>query len=191
MKTCICEIQGTSLYSQSRPHEDPKLPKETADAYDLRTWRSRLNTNDDGVVVIPSMALKQAIDKCAKVLGIQIPGRGKNTYTKHFLAGCMLEDNVIVRDKGGPIHADAVISARIHCNADGVRGSGKRVFRTFPIIPAGWTAKPSFIILDDQITQEVFEHHLVESGKYVGIGRFRPENGGTNGRFVVKSFKWG
>lgn len=190
MKTCTCEIQGTSVYSQSRPHEEPKLPKETPDAYDLRTWRSRLNVNTDGVVVIPSMALKQALDRCAKVIGMQIPGKGKSTYTKHFLAGCMLEDDVPIHDKNGPIHMDSVTSARVHCNADGVRGSGKRVFRTFPIIMPGWTARPTFFVLDDQITKEVFEHHLIESGKYVGIGRFRPENGGTNGRYIVKSFSW-
>jgi hypothetical protein len=31
----------------------------------------------------------------------------------------------------------------------------------------------------------VFEHHLHEAGKFIGIGRFRPRNNGFYGRFDV------
>jgi hypothetical protein len=182
-------LKSVSPYSQSRAHEEPKLNKETADAHEQRTWRQKIHADEEGNVFIPSMSFKQAIDKTAKMLGMQIPGRGKSTYTKHFLGGCMLQSDVPIRDGKSPIKKGDVPPIRIHCNADGVRGSGKRVWRTFPHFPV-WAGTATFLILDDAITPEIFERHLVEAGKYVGIGRFRPENGGTNGRFEVTSFKW-
>jgi hypothetical protein len=46
------------------------------------------------------------------------------------------------------------------------------------------------VIFDDTITKEVFERHLTEAGRFVGIGRFRPENGGIYGRFTAGPFSW-
>ena len=189
MKICTVNLKSVSPYSQSRAHEEPTLNKETAEAKDLRTWREKMHSDEDGNVFIPCMSFKQALDKTAKNLGMQIPGRGKSTYTKHFLGGCMLQSDVPIFDGKESIKKDDVLPIRIHCNADGVRGSGKRVWRTFPHFPV-WTGTATFLILDDAITVDVFEKHLVEAGKYVGIGRFRPENGGTNGRFEVTKFKW-
>ena len=40
---------------------------------------------EEGEIVIPAMAFKQALDGVAKRLGDQIPGKGKSTYTKHTL----------------------------------------------------------------------------------------------------------
>ncbi|HET8721021.1 MAG TPA: hypothetical protein VFM24_03265, partial [Nitrospira sp.] len=73
--------------------------------------------------------------------------------------------------------------------ADGVRGSGKRVYRRFPIL-APWSATFNALILDPEITKELFERMLDVAGKFRGIGRWRPEKGGQNGRFIVEDFKW-
>ena len=48
----------------------------------------------------------------------------------------------------------------------------------------------SYYILDDTITEPVFEQVIHESGNFIGIGRFRPENGGYYGRYVVDSITW-
>ena len=184
MKIVEVDLVSTAPYSQSRQHTAPKLEKETHDAYDKRTWREKCTTNDDGIICIPAMAFKQALDVAAKMLGMQIPGKGKATYTKHFRAGVICESDVPIG-----IHVDDVPSITINANADGVRGSGKRVQRTFPQVP-NWTGTARFAVLDDTITREVFERHLVEAGRFVGIGRFRPENGGLNGRFKPVEFRW-
>jgi hypothetical protein len=182
-------LESAAPYSQSRAHETPKLEKESPDAYEIRAWREKLHYDKDGAVFIPAMAFKQSVDKAIKMLGTQIPGRGKSTYSKHFLAGCILTENIMLRNGKGVILKDAIEGEKIHCNADGVRGSGKRVFRWFPVVHS-WNATAMFTLLDDTITKDVFETTLIEAGKYVGVGRFRAENGGMYGRFAVKKFVW-
>jgi hypothetical protein len=45
-------------------------------------------------------------------------------------------------------------------------------------------------ILDPIITEDVFREMVEIAGMFIGIGRFRPEKGGTNGRFRIKSLVW-
>lgn len=184
MKIVEVELTSTAPYSQSRMHSAPKLEKEGMADYEARTWREKCTTNEAGEICIPAMALKQCLDKAAKSFGGQIPGKGKSTYTKHFLAGVICESDVSIG-----ILKDDVPSVTINANSDGVRGSGKRVHRTFPQVPA-WNGVARFAVLDDTITKPVFEKMLTEAGRFVGVGRFRPENGGLNGRFKPVSFKW-
>lgn len=190
MKTCTARLKSATPYSQSRSVQVDKLSKESADAFEQRTWREKAHYDGNGQIYVPAMAFKQAIDRAASMLGLQIKGRGKSTYTKHFLAGCIVENNVLLYDhKGNPILKDKVDAERIYANADGKRGSGKRVWRTFPTIPQ-WMAEARFVIFDEVITNDIFEQHLREAGRYVGIGRFRAENGGLYGRFQVEGVEW-
>ena len=80
-------------------------------------------------------------------------------------------------------------SVTISANADGVRGSGKRVPRKFPVIPA-WKTTFQVYILDPIITREVFEEMVNTAGIFVGIGQFRPQNLGSNGRFKIAALDW-
>jgi hypothetical protein len=186
MKLAIATLASASPYSQSRAYgpEVEKLPRETADAYEERTWRNKCHTLPDGKVFIPPMAFKMAVDNAAKMLGRQIPGKGKSTYTKFFLSGVLVMDPIIL-----PHSKDSVQRDRIYANADGVRGSGKRVWRNFPRIDE-WKAEVPFHVLADEITPDVFEEHLKQAGAFVGIGRFRPQSGGFYGRFEVKKITW-
>lgn len=185
MRKVTVMIEGLSPYSQSYMHDTPKLPKETMDAYEQRTWREKANFDSKtGQIYIPAMAFKQALDAAAKKLGDQIPGKGKSTYTKFFLADVICDDNVFI-----DAYKDKVRGITINANSDGVRGSGKRVKRTFPIIDV-WSGVASFTILDDTVTPEVFERTMKTAGMGIGIGRFRPEKGGLNGRFKPTSFDW-
>lgn len=184
MKIVEVQLESISPYSQSRQHDAPKLEKETHDTYERRTWREKCTANSDGIVCIPAMGFKQALDTASKLLGTQIPGKGKSTYTKHFRSGVICEADVLIG-----VRKDEIASVEIPCNADGVRGSGKRVKRTFPVVPS-WTGTARFAILDDTITKPIFEKTLTEAGRFVGVGRFRPENGGLNGRFKPVKFSW-
>lgn len=181
-KIVIVQLESAAPYSQSRKHDTPKKDKETHEDYEQRTWREKCSTNDDGEIVIPAMAFKQALDTVAKRLGDQIPGKGKATYTKHFKGGVICEADVPIGYR-----KEDVPSITISANSDGVRGSGKRVNRTFPQVPK-WAGEARFVILDDTVTLDVFKRHLTEAGRFVGIGRFRPENGGLNGRFKPVKF---
>jgi len=189
MNTSIATVRITGItpLSQSRQHDEPKLEGERPDDYDKRTWRSKLNVSErDGkqTVVIPAHGLHQAIASAAKYSKRQIPGQGKATWTAKFTAGItLLEDPALNID---PATVDAVT---ISANADGIRGSGKRVPRKFPVMPK-WSATFDVIVLDPIISAEIFEEMLTMAGMFIGIGRFRPEKGGTNGRFRVESIKW-
>lgn len=181
-RTCIATLSATAPYSASRAHEAPKLDRETADAYEDRTWKLKAHVHE-GHVFIPPMSFKMALDKAAKMLGLQIPGKGKSTYTKFFESGVLVTDPVFIASES-EIRCD-----RIHANSDGVRGSGKRVWRQFPRIDQ-WTADVPFHVLANEITPDVFEQTLRQAGAFVGVGRFRPERGGFFGRFRVDGLRW-
>lgn len=185
MKAAIAQIEGVASYSQSRYHDTPKLNKELPADYEIRTWRERLHVNDDGFVVIPALAFKNCISEAAKFLSMQIPGKGKSTYTKHFEAGVLVLDDVVL-----PVKKEDVTPIKMFVPADGVRGSGKRVMKTYPEIKPGWEVTVRFLIFDDTIIEDVFLYHLRQAGQLIGIGTFRVRNNGTFGRFKVLNLKW-
>lgn len=184
MKTAIVKLNGIGKLCQSRYHNTPKLEKEGPDAYEERTWKNKLHVTKDGRVFIPAMALKFALSAAAKFMGEKIKGRGQATYSKRFAAGILISDDIVT-----DVLATDAEANWLHMNADGIRGSGKRVFRCIPSI-AGWSAEATVYVLDDLITEDVFERYIDECGKFIGVGQFRPENGGNAGRFEVESVKW-
>ena len=186
IRTVTATIRSVSPYSQSRyfQQEVPKGDKETSPAYEERTWRHRLHSNGNGTVVIPGMSFKLAVQEAAPFLGHKIPGRRNATWTKHFISGVL-----VLGDADTGIPAKDVEGEWLFVPSDGKRGGGTRVMKCFPLIPS-WEVKVAFTILDPLITNDVFEYHLREAGKYIGIGRFRPANGGYYGRFEVTNFKW-
>jgi len=179
-----CSLESLSPISFSRPYEMEKLAKESAAAYEERTWRERLHYDERGIVFIPPMAFKLALSQTAKYLGMQIKGKGKSTYTKHFQSGVLVLEGLSLG-----IHKDQVLSERLFVPSDGIAGSAKRVYKTFGIIHE-WKGKVVFTILDRTITEDVFEEHLREMGRFIGLGRWRPANGGLKGRFKVVGIKW-
>lgn len=184
MKTAIVTLESTSPYSQSRHYEVEKGSKESPADYESRTWRERLHVSEDGHVLIPPMSFKNCLSEAAKFLSVQIPGKGKSTYTKHIEAGVLVTEPVKL-----PVKAAEVDGEWLFVPADGKRGSGKRVKKCFPVIPK-WSGQVVFYILDETVTQDVFRQHLEEAGKFIGIGRFRPRNNGFYGRFKVVDVKW-
>jgi hypothetical protein len=184
MKTAVATLRSVSPYSQSRHYTTEKLDKENAKDYESRTWRDRLHVDDCGEVFIPPMSFKNCLSEAAKFLSIQVPGKGKSTYTKHIEAGVLVTDALMLG-----IKKEQVKGEWLFVPADGVRGSGKRVDKCFPVIHE-WSGQVTFHILDETVTQDVFRYILDQSGKFIGIGRFRPRNNGFYGRFAVDDVKW-
>ncbi len=183
MKTLTAHLKSISPYSQSRHYDTPKLDREIAKDYESRTWRDRMHVDAQGMVYIPPMAFKNALAEAAKFMSVQIPGKGKSTYTKHFEAGVLVMDPLPLN-----VAKSDVTGEWLFVPSDGRRGSGSRVDKCFPIIPE-WEGDVEFHILDEIITDDVFREHLEAAGKFIGIGRFRPRNNGFYGRFSVESIK--
>ena len=186
MKTATVTIEGISPYQQGRYHQAEKLEKESHDDYEKRTWREKAHVDKDGFIFIPPMAFKKTVETAAKFLSIPIPGRSKALYTKHFLSGILVSEGMTLNVKKDDVPGMWVLG-----NARGQRGaSGARVSKCFPTIQKDWGGKVIFYILDEIITQEVFEKVVTEAGNFIGLGVFRPENGGYHGRFIVKEIEW-
>ena len=183
MRIATCKLSSISPYSQSRYHETPKLNKEQPDDYRQRTWREHRHYDENGVY-IPPMTFKNCLSEAAKFLSVQIPGKGKSTYTKHFEAGVLVLEPCPLG-----IKKEDVEHENLFLPSDGVRGSGKRVIKTYPVIRE-WATTCTFYVQDDMITEEVFRYHLEQAGTFIGIGRFRPRNNGYYGRFKLDSMEW-
>lgn len=185
MKRAIVKLKSVSRYSQSACIQSPKQDREKSDDYEKRTWRERCHVVSDGDnIFIPPMAFANSLKEAAKYLNINIPGQGKATYRKNFDAGVMVLDPLVLPYKVQDIQGESLFVP-----SDGVQGSGKRVWKTFPYVD-NWSGTIEYIIVDDIITEDVFTRVLVASGTLIGIGRFRPKNRGYYGRFKVDSVAW-
>ena len=184
MYRVIVNIQGYAPLSQSRQHFTPMLDGESMDAYDIRTWREKANFDDKGIVYVPAIAFKQAMDIAAKRLAIPDPDNKRANFTKYFVSDVVCEDNMSIG-----IHKDKMPMVLISANVDGVRGSGKRVPRRFPQTQA-WGGVTAFQVMEEKITRAIFEKVFETAGKSIGVGQFRPERGGLNGRFKATKFTY-
>lgn len=179
MRQIIATLKSVSRYSQSRYHDTPKLEKESDNDYEMRTWRNRLHVTDKGYVFMPPQAFKNCISGAAKYIGMKVPGKGNNLYTKHFVAGVLVTDPLVL-----DILAEDVEPEWLYVNPKGIRGGATRVPKCFPLIHE-WGGDVIYHVLDDTITEDVFRYHLEQAGKFIGVGRFRPINNGFYGRFEV------
>lgn len=184
MFKAICSLSSASPYSQGKYISEKKTKDETHQAFEERSWRKRCSTNSDGNVIIPPMAFKNCLSEAAKYKSIQIPGKGKSTYTKHFEAGILVVEPLVL-----PLKIDKVEGEWLHVPSDGRRGGTTRVEKCFPLIHS-WTGIVEFLVLDEIITEEVFTEHLRDAGSFIGIGRFRPRQNGFYGRFKIDSVNW-
>lgn len=185
MKEIIVKIRGISPYEQGKHYEVPKLEREIAKDYEARTWRERMHVDANGIVFIPPMALKNCLAEAAKFVGMQVPGKGKSTYTKHFEAGILIMEPATLG-----IKKDDVAGEWVFVPASGRRGDGKRVWKCFGRIPEGWEATFTVYVLDEIITKDVLAEHLKIAGSFIGLGVFRPRNNGYFGRFEAVSIHW-
>jgi hypothetical protein len=183
---------GISPYSQSKPHLTDMLPGESHEDYRARTWHEHLHRTKDGDVYIGPDAIKNCVSESAKFLNISIPGKGKNTYTKHVEAGVACIKPIMLG-----IKAKNVQSETLFLPADGRRGSGKRVWKTYPVMYE-WSGVVELVILDETVLQTsarsgntVLQDVVEGAGQYIGLGRFRPRNNGHYGRFKIEDFEVG
>jgi hypothetical protein len=179
--TAIVTLKSMSPYSQSRAHEEAHYENESPGDYDKRTWRAHMHV-EGGSVVIPAKAITDNLVESCQYSGKKISGQ--LTWTKKFESGIALFENPSLH-----ISPDAVDYIDVYCHANGKRGSGTRVMRRFPVVPV-WEATFEIQVLDPIITEAVLREMIGIGGLFKGIGRYRPANRGTNGRFSLLDLVW-
>jgi len=171
--------------------ENPKQPKETHDAYEKRTWRLRCHTTNEGNLYIPSLALKRMLENTAGYQNERIKGKGMQTWKKKFEAGVAVENDMVLLDAdGNPISAEGVQGISRMVPSDGKRGGATRVKRTFPIVAPPWQGEISILLLDPGVQRDKVEEYLRFGGIVNGLGMWRPQKGGSYGRFTVEEITW-
>lgn len=71
MRTVAVTLRGTSPYQPNR-ETDSRAPRKTGENFadhEERTWKLRAFVNEDGIVCIPSGAIRQALVEAAQFLG--------------------------------------------------------------------------------------------------------------------------
>ena len=178
MKTVFATIKGLTPYGQNRAIQSEKNTGESNDSFEQRTWRERMHLDANDEMFIPPMAIKNMLSDCARFLSESVPGKGKSTYTKHFDAGVL----VLVPAKLG-IKKDDVVGHKQHVPSDGKKGGSSRVWKTFPVVQK-WECEIEINLIDPLLIDkpEKVREYLEHSGKFIGLGWFRPRNGGYYGR---------
>lgn len=184
MKKAICKIKSLTPVTFGKFHQTEKLDKERPDDYEQRTWKEKAHYTNDDFVKIPGVMIANCIRESARYLSIQVPGKGKATFTKHFDAGISILDDINIG-----IKKDEIKYTAIHVPSDGMKGGTKRVIRMFPIVHE-WEGTIEVLIGDNVITPDVFEDVFRNAGNLIGIGTWRPRNRGLNGRFELVDMKW-
>ena len=184
MKTVTLHVKSLTPITFGKYHQTEKLEKELHDDYEQRTWREKTHYNKDGFVYIPGTMVTNCLRESAKYLSLPIKGKGKATYTKHFDAGLIPMNDIVLKVKKDDVKGHAQ-----HVPSDGKPGGSKRVIKMFPIIH-DWEGTITIAIGDDIITADVFEQVVRNAGNLIGLGTWRPRNRGMNGRFELLSMQW-
>lgn len=187
------KLIGTGAYSPSKAllSTTERQSGEDYTAVERRVWKERFHTNSKGQLVMPLFGLKAMLDSTASYLGMKVPGGGKRTFGKLFQSGVILTGEsplLLVNDK--PVLAKDVTEDSygewVFCSSDGKKNSmGGKVNRLFALFN-DWSTEFTLETIEPRISEEVLAQHLVASGKYNGIGRFRPQVGGCHGRFTIQ-----
>lgn len=171
-------LQSVTPYAQGKHHEIPKLEREQAGDYDKRTYLGRLHVAA-GKVYIPPMAFKFCLQDTARYMGMQVPGKGKATYTKNFVQGVICSEPVQLG-----ITPEETRLEPIFTNLTPNKPNGPRGWRHFPVIDT-WEGHLEITVVDDLITKPILQKHLEIAGVITGIGVWRPQRGGFWGKFKL------
>lgn len=176
-------IEGIAAYSQSKKLDVAKDQDESHDDFENRIWRQKAHVGPDGdSIVIPGHAVHQML-----VVGAQ-KGRLKPKAAKSAregLANRLVTGIAIQGDADTDMKLSKASVVGINAHVNGKRGSGSRVVRKFPEWPTGWHAHFDVLVLDDSLTAEDIEAAAKWGGLVCGLGRFRPQNMGHNGRHTL------
>jgi hypothetical protein len=187
MYRAFVTIRGIAPLSQSRMHNIQSLDGESKDELDCRTWLEHCHYTKPGEdVFVPASALKQAVSTYAPRLNIPDPDNKRAKLTKYFVSDVICESDLLIGVK-----KNQMIQIVIPASSRGNKGAaaGARVPRRLPQIQE-WGGSTSFLIMEEKIKPDMFEKVLAGAGMSIGVGQFRPETGGNNGRFKIEKVEY-
>lgn len=169
--------QSDSVEAKSKAAKGSRAKK--TDDLESYVWR-----NEEGNMCLPGHYVRGSLidprNGAAKYQ--QDPRSSRKSALDLFKAGVIaLTDLAVLTKADGSIaeHWEYVDRRRVT-----VHGAG--VTRERPALTAGWSAEVEFMILLPQyIDQSLFRRTLVDAGRLVGVGDFRP----TFGRFSITKFE--
>lgn len=137
---------------------------------------SYLYKDEEGNLVQPSIHIVSAMKRAGSKF--QVAGQGKTTFKNIIGSGAVcIEPEMIPHEiqEWEPDRRSVVVKQ-------------SRIVRTRPLLKK-WAL--SFIVDfdDEEISKPVLKEILDYAGRRVGIGDFRPEKGGSFGRFIVTKFE--
>ena len=176
MLRVLCQLKSLTPLTFNKKLISEKGPNETHDEAEERIWRERCDCDSSGELILSARRFKKAISTGAQWLNVKIPGEGQATYTKHFKGGLVVMNNI----KLG-ITRDEVDHVKVYT---GPKPKDPRRWIHFPIVEK-WDGELQVNLLDEKINEEIFKRAIDYAGLAVGVGAWRPENGGENGRFEV------
>ncbi len=171
-----CTLRSITPMTFNKKLRSEKGPNETHDEFEKKIWRERCDCNKQGNLILRSDRFKKSIALGAKWLNMKIPGEGQATYTKHFKGGLIVMNHIDLK-----VTPEEVDHALIYTSPR--PKDGKRWIH-FPTIE-NWEGELDINILDEKITEEIFTKVINYAGMAIGVGSWRPENGGENGRYEV------
>jgi hypothetical protein len=185
--TVVLKSAPGSAYQPGAEILSPKGDQESWDDWEAAHWRERAHCDEAGRLIIPAITFKRVIEAGAAYNPRKL--KGLATFTKLFERAIIVTEPLVLKET-----RETVKGETIAVPADGMATSkstmkSSRVRRTFPTVKE-WSGTVVFNILDDRITEQVFKDTLDDAGMYIGIGTWRAQRGGLNGRFEVVSVKW-
>ena len=129
---------------------------------------------------IPADMLKASIGESSKALN--------NRMGAAFDRGIQIHDDFIL-DYDGPKDCNGMWDEGLYRNHGGSRNGGKLIWITRVCIPKGWQLKFNIFCESSQVELDVLKDMITAAGKYIGMGSWRPANGGRFGRFTLDKFE--
>lgn len=171
-------IQGTTpiLFNRFRDVAIEGKSKKRTGAIADSDIEDKLYQDDKGNTVLPAVYIKNCIVEASKQF--KIIGKGKSTYSKLVASTVDVEPFYIDLD------TDKYEVFRISAVNPMTKG---RMIIERPKYNK-WSASFELILNDESVPISVMNEILEHSGKYVGVGDWRPEKKGMFGKFMITSF---
>lgn len=182
MRTVNVELTGISPLLQHRFAIDEggaaKAPTKKNKEQREDVVEQSLYRLPDGTIYQPSIHILSSMKKAGAKF--QIPGQGKLTYKNLIGSGAVMINPDAIPHKNQAFEVDV--------RAVVVPSTRGRVVRRRPMLNS-WRLCFEIEFDDTEISADDINEILTYAGKRVGIGDFRPEKGGSFGRFMISSFK--
>ena len=177
------KVKSLSPIGFSKPVDSKKESNESHEEFELRTWREKAHYDENNHVLIPGIMFKKSFEGAADFNLEKVEG---NTKFKKFLQSSVFVVTPFI--KLSTLKED-VKNEKLFVPSDGKKGGGSRVWKHFPVIEE-WEGTIIYRCVSDVITQPIFEKTLKMAGQVIGIGRWRPRNGGLYGMYDIEDITW-